>query len=79
MVKIRTHVDPITGCNVPYTPVGRFIHIPPQGPRTDWAGNFGKPWWVDDQYMIGKLSDKTKKVIILDTLISKEQVIEVTL
>lgn len=75
--QIRTQVDPITGCIVPFTPVGRFLHIPPQGPRTDWSSNIGKPWWNDDRYFIGLLSEKTRKVIIMDTLISKEQVIEV--
>ena len=68
----------MTKCNVPFTPIGRFLHIPPQGPRTDWSSNIGKPWWADDQYFIGQLSEKTRKVLIMDTLISKEQVIEVS-
>ena len=67
----------MTGCRVPYIPMGRFLHVPPQGPRTDWLSNLGKPWWKDDNYCIGQLSSKTRKILLLDTLISQEQEIEV--
>ena len=43
--KIRTHIDSMTGCEVPYTPQGRFIHIPPPCPSASWANDFGTPWW----------------------------------
>ncbi|XP_013393112.1 cytochrome b5 domain-containing protein 1 [Lingula anatina] len=74
---IRTHADPITGCLVPYTPHGRFIHIPPPCPATDWANDFGRPWWKDETYCVGILSKKTRFVKIINTLTSQEQTIEV--
>lgn len=74
---IRTHIDPTTGCQVPYTPHGRFIHIPPPCPSTDWANDFGRPWWKDDSYCVGILSKKTRFIKIINTLTSQEQVIEV--
>ncbi|RDD39416.1 Cytochrome b5 domain-containing protein 1 [Trichoplax sp. H2] len=74
---VRTHVDPVTGCIVPYTPHGRFIHIPPPYPQSDWANNFGKPWWKDDAYCIGLLSQKTRFIRVINTLTSQEQTIEV--
>ncbi|XP_033125412.1 cytochrome b5 domain-containing protein 1-like [Anneissia japonica] len=74
---IRSHVDPVTGCTFPYAPHGRFIHIPPTCPRTDWANDFGRPWWKDDSYCIGILSEKTRFIKIINTLTSQENVIEV--
>jgi len=43
--QIRTHIDAKTGCEVPHTPQGRFIHIPPAYPSASWANDFGTPWW----------------------------------
>lgn len=74
---IRMHIDPVTNCQFPYTPMARFIHTPPLCPRTDWANDFGRPWWKDDQYKIGVLSAKTRKVRIVNTLTSQEQTLEV--
>eukprot|EP00794_Sanderia_malayensis_P015412 gene15412-16986_t len=74
---IRTHVDPTTNCLFPYIPMGRFIHIPPRCPRTDWANDFGRPWWKDESYCIGLLSRKTRKIRIINNLTSQEQTLEV--
>lgn len=74
---IRTHVDPQTGCEIPYCPNGRFVHIPPPYPDSDWANDFGRPWWKDDGYLVGILSQKTRKIKIINTLTSQDHVIEV--
>ncbi|XP_064599422.1 cytochrome b5 domain-containing protein 1-like [Liolophura sinensis] len=74
---IRTYVDPETGCTIPYCPNGRFVHIPPPFPSTEWAPDFGRPWWRDDSYLVGTLSKKTRSIKIINTLTSQEQVIEV--
>jgi len=74
---IRTHVDPTTGCSVPYTPGGRFVHIAPPCPRTDFANNYGRPWWKDERYCVGVLSKKTRFIRIINTLTSQETTIEV--
>jgi hypothetical protein len=42
---VKVHVNPATELRVPYTPMGRFIHIPPPEPTTDWVVDFEKPWW----------------------------------
>ncbi|XP_045162522.1 cytochrome b5 domain-containing protein 1-like [Mercenaria mercenaria] len=74
---IRTHVDPQTGCMIPYCPNGRFVHIPPPYPESSWANDFGRPWWKDDSYLVGILSKKTRNIKIINTLTSQEQNIEV--
>ncbi|XP_068699599.1 cytochrome b5 domain-containing protein 1-like [Montipora capricornis] len=74
---IRTHIDPVTKCKFYYTPRGRFIHTPPRCPRTDWANDFGRPWWKDESYCVGVLSAVTRKIRITNTLTSQEQAIEV--
>ena len=71
-------IDPVTKCKFPYTPFGRIIHTPPLCPRTDWANDFGRPWWKNESYCIGLLSQKTRKVRIVNTLTSQEQALEVS-
>jgi len=75
--QIRTHIDAKTGCEVPYIPQGRFIHIPPPYPSASWANDFGTPWWKDESYCIGHLSTKTRKIRIINTLTSQEHTLEV--
>ncbi|KAL5013710.1 hypothetical protein ScPMuIL_007980 [Solemya velum] len=75
--EIRTHIDPLTNCSLPYCPNGRFVHIPPPYPDSDWANDFGRPWWKDDSYCVGILSKKTRYIKIINTLTSQDQVIEV--
>ncbi|XP_030043122.1 cytochrome b5 domain-containing protein 1 [Microcaecilia unicolor] len=74
---IRTHVDPRTGCVKYYTPYGRFLHIPPPLPRTDWDNNFGCPWWKDPAYEVGVLATKTRRIRIINTLVDQEHVLQV--
>ncbi|KAM3823931.1 cytochrome b5 domain-containing protein 1 isoform 1-T1 [Vipera latastei] len=73
---IQTHIDPLTGCLKYYTPQGRFVHIPPPLPRSDWANDFGVPWWKNPIYEIGILSAKTRHIRIINTLTSQEQTLE---
>jgi hypothetical protein len=46
-------------------------------PDSDWANDFGRPWWKDDGYLVGILSQKTRKIKIINTLTSQDHVIEV--
>lgn len=56
--------------------MGRFVHIPPPFPRSDWANNIGKPWWKNETYCIGLLSERNRKVRVISTLTLEEQVLE---
>lgn len=76
---IRQYVDPVTQCKLYYTPYGRYVHIPPPFPTTDWANDFGRPWWKDSSFSIGKLSTKTRKLLLMNTLTKEKHVLEVIL
>lgn len=76
-LKIRKHVDPLTGTLRYRTPRGRFLHVPPQLPRSDWANDFGTPWWQGVRYAVGRLSAKTRNIRIINTLTSQEHTLEV--
>jgi predicted heme/steroid binding protein len=76
---IRKHVDSTTGCLSYYTQHGRFSHIPPEEPSSDWANDFGIPWWKDNKYCIGILSKKTRFIKIINALTLQSQIIEVIL
>ncbi|KAK2899352.1 cytochrome b5 domain-containing protein 1 [Channa argus] len=74
---VQKYVDPQTNCVRYYTPRGRFVHVPPSGPRSDWASNIGEPWWRDKRYEVGLLSAKTRWIRVINTLTSQEQRMEV--
>ncbi|XP_068130089.1 cytochrome b5 domain-containing protein 1 [Hyperolius riggenbachi] len=74
---IKTFIDPQTGCLRYYTPQGRFLHVSPSYPCSDWDTDFGRPWWKDSSYEIGILSSKTRTIRIINTLTSQEHTLEV--
>lgn len=52
---LKTFIDPEKNIEMPYTPYGRFIHVPPTDP-TDKIEAVSFPWWKDRRYIIGKVS-----------------------
>jgi len=76
--KIKMHMNPKLGCMCPYTPDGRYLHVPPPMPYANWKPSVETPWWEDDRYCIGKLSQKTRKIRIVNTLTKDEHIIEVS-
>ena len=74
---VKTYVDEETTLELPYTPHGRFIHIPPREPMADWRTDFGTPWWRNPDLCIGKLSQKTQNVRIVNTLSKQEVILEI--
>lgn len=73
----KRHIDPATGLEETYCPQGRYIHVPPQGPESNWATDFGAPWWEDTRYFIGSRSMRTRKVTIQNLLAKQKSTIEV--
>ncbi|XP_041842225.1 cytochrome b5 domain-containing protein 1 [Melanotaenia boesemani] len=74
---VRKYVDPLTSCVRYYTPRGRFVHVPPAGPRSDWDTDVGEPWWRDPRYEVGRLSAKTRWIRVINTLTLQEQLLQV--
>jgi hypothetical protein len=74
---IKHYIDPVTGCQLQYAPHGRFLHIAPQCPSTSWANDFRTPWWKDEKYCIGVLSQKTRLIKVINSLTLQSQTIEV--
>ena len=33
---VKTFIDPDRNLRMPYTPMGRFLHVPPPEPSSDW-------------------------------------------
>lgn len=62
---------------MPYTPNGRFVHVPPSDVTTKWACDFEKPWWQDEKFVVGQLSAAVRKVEIVNTLTEDSHVLEV--
>jgi len=75
--KPKTHIDPETNLEEIYCPWGRYIHVPPKGPSSDWSTNFGMPWWEDPKYYIGDFTIRTRKVSIVNLLTKQSHTLEV--
>jgi hypothetical protein len=47
-------------------------------PRSDWSTDITTPWWLEDEkYMVGKLTQKTRKIRIVNTLTKDDHLLEV--
>lgn len=71
-VDVKTYVDPDRCLTLPYTPQGRFLHVPPPEPSASWDSSFGTPWWKNEAFKIGKLSKQTRKINVVNTLTQQE-------
>ncbi|KAI9101975.1 hypothetical protein DFS34DRAFT_647764 [Phlyctochytrium arcticum] len=80
--ELKSHINPLTECKTPYTPEGPFLHVLPPLPNSRWftdpaTANI-KPWWQNrDAYCVGKLSQKTRRLRIINTLTRDEHCLEV--
>jgi len=74
--------EPITmmgpSCTIEYyTPLGRYLHLPPLEPDSTWINNFKTPWWRNKKYSIGKLTKKVRKIRIINMISKQDDIIEV--
>jgi hypothetical protein len=73
----KTWVDPDLNVRMPFTPFGRYVHIPPREPVTTWETDFGTPWWRSEKYLIGNLSKKRRRIRIVNQLTGQDDVLNV--
>ena len=73
----KTWVDPKSNFRWFYCPTGRYLHIPPLEPDSDWDNSFEVPWWRDKSLMIGRLTKKTRKLRVINMLTKSDDVVEV--
>jgi hypothetical protein len=52
---LKTFIDPERNIRMPYTPHGRFIHVPSPDPLDNCA-IVDLPWWLDSSYVIGQVT-----------------------
>ena len=57
---------------------GKFIHVDPTEPRSDWNCGFDLPWWKNaDEFRIGRLTSSTWLIRIMNMLTESEDFLEV--
>ena len=58
--------------------MGRYLHVPPIFPDSEWdPSSFKTPWWRDESLCIGRLTEKTRKIRIINQLTKADDIIEV--
>lgn len=76
--QLKAQINLLTGCVTPALPVGMFLNVPPPLPRSDWKVENGcNPWWIDQTNCLGYLSQKTRKIRLVNTLTRDEHILEV--
>jgi len=75
--QVRTYVDPETEFEMPFTPMGAFLHCPPAVPTAQWSSNIDKAWWKDRSMSIGSLTAKTRKLTLYNMLNKVSTTLEV--
>lgn len=63
-----------------YSPQGRYLHLTPTEPDSQWNQiAFTIPWWRDaNKYMIGCLTQKTRKIRLINMLTKHEDTLDVS-
>ncbi|KAL1530101.1 hypothetical protein AB1Y20_001023 [Prymnesium parvum] len=74
---VRTYIDPKTQQEVPFTPMGTFIHCPPNKPTANWSSNIGTVWWKDSSLVMGKLTQRTRRIKLENMLTKQKSELEV--
>jgi hypothetical protein len=83
----KTRINPSTGVKEFYFPDGRFLHCPDSSPETrdldlncvtEASVNVEVPWWRDRNLVMGKRTQRSRKIRIINMLTHQEDIIEVT-
>ncbi|KAH9597633.1 Cytochrome b5-like heme/steroid binding domain [Trypanosoma melophagium] len=74
---LKTCIDPETGFRTYAQPFGRFAHIPTLLPDSCIDLSYDVPWWQDEHYIVGRLTSKTRRIRIVNTLNGHEHTLEV--
>ena len=71
-------VNPETNLYWWHCPTGRYLHIPPMIPDSTWdPTSFLLPWWKDVGLRIGQLTEKTRKLRVINMQTKDDDIIEV--
>lgn len=82
----KTRINPSTGVKEFYFPDGRFLHCPDSSPETrdldlncvtEASVNVEVPWWRDRNLVMGKRTQRSRKIRIINMLTHQEDIIEV--
>lgn len=75
----KTWIDPVSNSRDYYCPSGRYLHIPPKEPHSNWdTKGFETAWWDDvDQFMIGRKTTAVRKIRIVNTLTKHDDIMDV--
>jgi len=74
---VRTCIDSKTELEVPFTPMGTFLHCPPTIPTADYSTNIGTVWWRDRGLALGKLTMRTRRIKLENMLTKQKTALEV--
>ena len=71
-------VDPSFNLFWWYCPTGRYLHIPPITPDSEWdPEKIGTPWWRDDDLRIGQVTQKVRRVRLINMITKDDDYMDV--
>mmetsp|Transcript_7406 Transcript_7406/g.11876 ORF Transcript_7406/g.11876 Transcript_7406/m.11876 type:complete len:256 (+) Transcript_7406:5023-5790(+) len=76
--EVKRALDETTGLILAVLPFGRFIHVAPSEPVSNWSTDFNEPWWKDDErYCIGSLSQSVRNIVLVNMLTYQDTTLHV--
>jgi len=72
-----TRIDPDSGLRSFCLPGGRLVHVPPCSPSTEFDMGYRVPWYKRKDLVMGKLSQRVRKLRVVNMLLRSEEVIDV--
>lgn len=72
---VRTYIDPKTGQEVPFTPMGSLLHCPPSEPTGSSGSAF--VWWRNPALVMGRLTARTRRINLENMLTRQKTELEV--
>mmetsp|Transcript_32264 Transcript_32264/g.97124 ORF Transcript_32264/g.97124 Transcript_32264/m.97124 type:complete len:170 (-) Transcript_32264:567-1076(-) len=78
---VKTYYSQDKKTNLPYMPMGRFLHVPPCEPTSKWCtamdASDDTPWWQDVKYTVGSVSQNVRQLRVVNVLTQQSDVLEV--
>jgi len=74
---VRTYIDSKTELEVPFTPMGHFLHCPPAEPTSNLTSDVGTVWWRDASLRKGHLTQRTRMIQLENMLTNQKIKLEV--
>ncbi|KAG8236761.1 hypothetical protein J437_LFUL015826, partial [Ladona fulva] len=74
--EVEEHIHPVTFCRTPCRFHGGLLHTGPVAPCVFWKPINKVPWWKNSNYMVGHMTECSRRVRIVNVLTDHVDIIQ---